>query len=287
MRNTANNAAAPATLCLTSFLRRAIIDPYPNSQTDKQTIRIHPHNGNDKRNNGPVIMLFFLLALAAQGFPLKSPVPPGLPGCLPDAPDDGDEAAVLALVERARNGDDDAFSDLVSRYERFVFNTAVRVLSASAQSPDLADDIAQEAFIKAWRNLAAFRGDCTFSTWLYRIAVNCAKDGIRAASRRPAVSLSEMTGDGDEDGEEWDVPVTSGETLPEEAAEKKELILAVSRAVESLPDEQRQVIVLRDLSGLSYQEISEKLGLELGTVKSRINRGRQNLKTILENGNFF
>ena len=233
-------------------------------------------------------MLFFLLALAAQGFPLKSPVPPGLPGCLPDAPDDGDEAAVLALVERARNGDDDAFSDLVSRYERFVFNTAVRVLSASAQSPDLADDIAQEAFIKAWRNLAAFRGDCTFSTWLYRIAVNCAKDTIRAASRRPAVSLSSLASDdGDEDGEEWDVPVTSGETIPEEAAERRELILAVRRAVESLPDEQRQVIVLRDLSGLSYQEISEKLGLELGTVKSRINRGRQNLKTILENGNFF
>ena len=286
MRNTANNAAAPATLCLTSFLRRAIIDPYPNSQTDKQTIRIHPHNGNDKRNNGPVIMLFFLLALAAQGFPLKSPAaaPPGIP----DAPDDGDEAAVLALVERARNGDDDAFSDLVSRYERFVFNTAVRVLSASAQSPDLADDIAQEAFIKAWRNLAAFRGDCTFSTWLYRIAVNCAKDTIRAASRRPAVSLSSLASDdGDEDGEEWDVPVTSGETIPEEAAERRELILAVRRAVESLPDEQRQVIVLRDLSGLSYQEISEKLGLELGTVKSRINRGRQNLKTILENGNFF
>ena len=234
-------------------------------------------------------MLFILMALAAAGIPHKPPVPPvppGLPG-LPDAPDDGDEAAVLALVQRARNGDDDAFSDLVARYERFVYNTAVRVLSAASQSPDQADDIAQEAFIKAWRNLALFRGDCTFSTWLYRITVNCAKDTIRAASRRPAVSLSSLASDdGDEDGEAWDVPVTSGETIPEEAAERKELILAVRRAVESLPDEQRQVVVLRDLSGLSYQEISEKLGLELGTVKSRINRGRQNLKIILENGNF-
>ena len=227
-------------------------------------------------------MLLFLLALAAQGFPLKPPDP-----APPDAPDDGDEALTLALVERAKDGDDDAFSELVSRYERFVYNTACRVLSASAQSCDLADDIAQEAFIKAWHNLAAFRGDCTFSTWLYRITVNCAKDGIRAASRRPAVSLSSLTGDGDDDGEEWDVPVTSGDTLPEEAAERREVILAVRRAVESLPDEQRQVVVLRDLSGLSYQEISDKLGVELGTVKSRLNRGRQNLKIILENGNFF
>ena len=235
-------------------------------------------------------MLLFLLALAAQGLPLKSPeaAPPNVP---PGAPDDGDGEEVLALVERAKAGDDDAFSELVGRYERFVYNTAVRVLSAASQSADLADDIAQEAFLKAWRRLEAFRGDCTFSTWLYRITVNCAKDGIRAASRRPAVSLSALgAGKGEddgEDGEEWDVPVTSGDTVPEDAAERRELILAVRRAVESLPDEQRQVVVLRDLHGLSYQEISDKLGLELGTVKSRINRGRQNLKTILENGNFF
>ena len=136
-------------------------------------------------------MLLFLLALAAQGLPLKSPeaAPPNVP---PGAPDDGDGEEVLALVERAKAGDDDAFSELVGRYERFVYNTAVRVLSAASQSADLADDIAQEAFLKAWRRLEAFRGDCTFSTWLYRITVNCAKDGIRAASRRPAVSLSAL-----------------------------------------------------------------------------------------------
>lgn len=236
-------------------------------------------------------MLFFLLSLAESFFPLNSDAPPGeTPG---ESPGEDDDTPVL--VERAKNGDDDAFSELVSRYERFVYNTACRVLSASAQPQDLADDIAQETFIKAWRNLAKFRGDCTFSTWLYRIAVNCAKDGVRAASRRPAVSLSSFGngngngsegGDGDE-GEEWDVPVTSGDTIPEEAAERRDLILAVRRAVESLPEEQRQVVVLRDLSGLSYQEISEKLGLELGTVKSRLNRGRLNLKTILENGTFF
>ena len=251
------------------------------------------------------MLLLTLLSLAVQGFPLnkhpdptppsdspppESPEPERIPGPEripePDVPDD--EGDTLALVERAKNGDDDAFSTLVERYERFVYNTAVRVLSAASQSPDLADDIAQEAFIKAWRSLSSFRGDCTFSTWLYRIAVNCAKDGIRAASRRPSVSLSSLaSGDDEDEGEEWDIPVTSGDTIPEEAAERSELILAVRRAVESLPDEQRQVIVLRDLHGLPYQEISDKLGIELGTVKSRLNRGRQNLKTILENGNFF
>lgn len=227
-------------------------------------------------------MLLFLLSLAESLFPLNpeaAPPPPGDPG-------GEDETDTLALVERAKDGDGDAFSDLVSRYERFVYNTACRVLSAAAQSPDMADDIAQEAFIKAWRKLSDFRGNCTFSTWLYRITVNAAKDCIRAAARRPAVSLSAFESDDEEAGQEWDVPVTSGDTLPEEVAERHDLILAVRRAVESLPEDQRQVVVLRDLHGLSYQEISDKLGVELGTVKSRLNRGRLNLKTILENGNF-
>ena len=229
-------------------------------------------------------MLLFLLSLAESLIPPHSANAPP-PGDLPAA-NVGDESDTPALIEAAKNGDGDAFSELVGRYERFVYNTACRVLSAASQSCDLADDIAQETFLKAWRNLGSFRGDCAFSTWLYRIAVNCAKDGIRSASRRPAVSLTSFESD-DEDGEEWDVPVTSGDTLPEEVAERRELILAVRRAVESLPEDQRRVVILRDLHGLSYQEISEKLGLELGTVKSRLNRGRLNLKTILENGNFF
>jgi len=197
----------------------------------------------------------------------------------------GDEE-VLRLVERAKAGDEDAFASLVNQYERFVYNAACRILSASAQPLDMAEDVSQETFVKAWRNLGKFRGDCTFSTWLFRIAVNCAKDAVRSAARRPAASLS-FAGEEDEDGaSEWDIPVTSGDTVPEDAVERRELILAVRRAVEALPEDQRQVVVMRDLSGLPYQEIADTLGIELGTVKSRLNRGRANLKTILENGNF-
>ena len=225
--------------------------------------------------------MIFLFLCAAGDEGLRRGDPPGRMS------DPADDFPLLGeLVEKARGGDGDAFSELVVHYEKFVFNTAVRVLSAAGQSPDMADDIAQDAFIKAWRSLSQFRGDCSFSTWLFRVTVNTAKDAVRAAMRRPTVSLStDGDGDGDEIAE-WDVPVTSGDTVPEDALEKRELILGVRRAVEQLPPEQRQVVVMRDLHGLSYQEISDTLGVELGTVKSRLNRGRTNLKILLENGNF-
>ena len=201
-------------------------------------------------------------------------------------PDDASEEEILALVESAKAGDEEAFASLVEQYERFVYNVACRVLSASGQPQDMADDVSQEAFVKVWRNLSRFRGECTFSTWLFRITVNCAKDAVRSAMRRPAASLS-FAGEEDEDGlTEWDIPVTSGDTVPEDALDRRETVLAVRRALEALPEDQRQVIVMRDLHGLPYQEISSLLGVELGTVKSRLNRGRANLKTILKNGNF-
>ena len=193
---------------------------------------------------------------------------------------------VDALVKRAKSGDTNAFSEIVTCYERFVYNTACRVLTASGLSVADADDIAQDSLIKAWGSLSTFRGECSFSTWLFRVTVNTARDVIRTNARRPVVSLTRSEDD-DEEPEIWDVPVTSGDEIPEEAAERRETIEAVRRAVESLPDDQRQAIVLRDIHGLPYDEISRILGAEVGTIKSRINRGRTNLKKILKNGNFF
>lgn len=193
---------------------------------------------------------------------------------------------VDALVKRAKSGDTNAFSEIVTCYERFVYNTACRVLTASGLSVADADDIAQDSLIKAWRSLSTFRGECSFSTWLFRVTVNTARDVIRTNARRPVVSLTRSEDD-DEEPEIWDVPVTSGDEIPEEAAERRETIEAVRRAVESLPDDQRQAIVLREIHGLPYDEISRILGAEVGTIKSRINRGRTNLKKILKNGNFF
>ncbi len=194
-------------------------------------------------------------------------------------------ADVERLVERAKAGDAEAFSEIVGCYEKFVYNTACRVLTASGQSTADAEDIAQDALLKAWRSLSSFRGDCSFSTWIFRVTVNTARDVIRMSARRPVVSLTRSDED-DGEPEIWDVPVTSGSEIPEEMAERRELIEAVRRAVESLPEEQRHAVVLRDIHELPYSEISAILGVEVNTVKSRISRGRANLKKILKNGNF-
>lgn len=189
------------------------------------------------------------------------------------------------FIEDAKNGDPEAFGRLVEEFEQFVYNTACRVLTSSGLSTDSAEDIAQDSFIKAWRHLSSFRGECSFSTWLFRITVNTARDTIRSSARKATVSLTRS--DDDDDGEEWDVPVTSGDTVPEDTLIKKEQIIAVRRAIESLPEEQRQVVIMRDIHELSYHTIANALGLELGTVKSRINRGRAALRELLSDKKIF
>lgn len=228
-----------------------------------------------------MLLLLLDLALAAS----ETEIPRALKGDPDELPAEENTAALIA---RAKAGDGDAFSALVQSYEKFVYHSACRVLSACGASVDLADDIAQDSFVKAWRSLDSFRGDCAFSTWLFRITVNTARDTLRSAARHPTVSLTRADSD-DEDAPpaEWDLPVTSGDTVPESAVEQRETVLAVRRAIEQLPEEQRQVIVMRDLNDLPYKDIAEALGVELGTVKSRLNRGRASLKLILQKSGLF
>lgn len=186
----------------------------------------------------------------------------------------------LALIEQARGGDDAAFEAIVNRYSRLVYNIALR----SAASPEDAADITQETFLKAWRSLASFRGDCAITTWLCRIAMNCACDHARAAKRHFSLSL---TISDDEGGREWDLPETDVQALPEEEITRRAEVEAVRSAIAALPEDQRTIITMRDITGLSYAEIAETLGLEMGTVKSRINRARAAVKKFLLERNFF
>lgn len=176
------------------------------------------------------------------------------------------------LVRRAAEGDTSAFEELVWRYENKVYGLALRMCG----SPEDAWDVAQEAFLAAWRGLPSFRGEAGFSTWIYRLTANAAIDHLRQTRRqREEVPL-------DEDA----LTLASGDGGPQQSAEDKELRAAVASAMESLSVDHRRILVLRELRELSYEEIARELDIDLGTVKSRISRARKALrKILLENGN--
>ena len=142
--------------------------------------------------------------------------------------------------------------------------------------PEDAADMTQETFIKAYRSLSSFRGDSKFSSWLYRIASNVCLDFLRSRSRHPQVSLSTVDED---DRATFELP--DMRQNPEEQLMKKLSMEAVRRGLEQLPEQQRQILVLRELGGLSYAELAQTLGLEEGTVKSRIFRARKRLCALL------
>ena len=184
----------------------------------------------------------------------------------------------LAIIRRVQKGDVNAFEALVRAYEKNVYTLALRMMG-NAQD---AEDMAQEAFLKAYNSLPGFRGDSRFSVWLYRIVSNVCLDQLRKKSKRPTVSLSMEDGDGEET--QLDLPDTA--QSPEEALEKKLTREAVRRGLAQLPEDARQILLLREIQGLSYEEIGEALGLEAGTVKSRIFRARKRLCAfLLEDGN--
>jgi RNA polymerase sigma-70 factor, ECF subfamily len=176
----------------------------------------------------------------------------------------------LDLVQRVKNGDKEAFNLLVLKYQRKVGRLVRRLVSNS----DEADDVVQDAFIKAYRALPQFRGDSAFYTWLYRIAVNTAKNHLVSRGKRP-ISLSELTSnEGDE--ESFEVPVvTIDNNTPEAELMSRQIAEAVNRAVSALPEELQTALSLREIDGLSYEEIAEAMNCPIGTVRSRIFRARE------------
>ena len=176
------------------------------------------------------------------------------------------------IIRSVLRGNVNDFEKLVTAYEKNVYNIALRMVG----DPDDAADMTQEAFIKAYRALSGFRGDSKFSSWLYRIASNVCLDFLRSRSRHPQVSLSTVDED---DRATFELP--DMRQNPEEQLMKKLGMEAVRRGLEQLPEQQRQILVLRELGGLSYAELAQTLGLEEGTVKSRIFRARKRLCALL------
>jgi RNA polymerase sigma-70 factor (ECF subfamily) len=174
------------------------------------------------------------------------------------------------LVERSRAGDLDAFNQIVAAYQDLVYNVCLRMLG-NRQS---AEDVAQEAFFSAFRNVARMRGP-TVRAWLLRIASNASIDEIRRRKRQPQLSLDMSPGD-EEPGRQIEVPDPAAG--PEELALRWELRAALQAELLRLPDDQRLAVVLCDVQGLSYEEIAAAMGSSVGTVKSRISRGRARLR---------
>lgn len=184
------------------------------------------------------------------------------------------------LIRDIRRGEADAFETLVREHQTRVYNIALRMTG----NPDDALDISQETFLKAWRTLGRFRGECGLGSWLYRIASNLSIDLLRKAKRRQAEKLVYLDDPG-EDGRPMELPDVSGD--PQALLERAETRRAVWECLDELPEEQKLILVLRDVNGLSYEEIGETLELELGTVKSRLFRARAKLANLLaEKGTF-
>ncbi len=179
----------------------------------------------------------------------------------------------LQLIRLVLAGETEAFEALVRAHEKNVYNLALRMTG----DPQDAEDMAQEAFLKAYRSLGDFRGESRFSVWLYRVVSNVCLDFLRRRSRRPSVSLTEE----DDEGEELQRDVPDERFSPEALLERKLTREAVRAGLRELPEEQRQILLLREIEGLSYEEIGEILDLEPGTVKSRIFRARKRLCAFL------
>jgi RNA polymerase sigma-70 factor (ECF subfamily) len=180
------------------------------------------------------------------------------------------------LVDAARRGEVESFNALVRMYEGRVYNLCYRMLG----DPDSAADAAQDAFLSAFRNLRSFRGG-SFRSWMLRIATNTCYDALRARKRRPTTSLDAESG-GEDDGSP--LQIADDAESPDDFALRRELASAIQSGLATLPEEQRIILILSDIQGLAYEEIAEITNTNLGTVKSRLSRGRARLRDVLKAG---
>ena len=184
------------------------------------------------------------------------------------------------LVQAARWGDQLAFAQLVKDHQAMVYSLAYRMTG----NPEDAADLTQEAFLNAWRGLSGFDGRSSLATWLYRLTSNACIDFLRREKRRGSLSMTLE----DEDDEDRQADLPDERWSPQRELERQEAQEAVRQGLAALSPEHREVLVLRELEGLSYTEIAHALGLEEGTVKSRIARARLSLREfLLKSGNFF
>ena len=191
------------------------------------------------------------------------------------------DASDLSLVQRVQRGDKGAFDVLVLKYQHKVVKLVMRYV----RNPAEAEDIAQDAFIKAYRALPQFRGDSAFYTWLYRIAINTAKNAVVARDRNPVDFDLDMTNN--DESYEMQGRMKDSET-PEGLVLTDEIRTTVNAAIDALPEDLRTAIVLRELEGLSYEEIAAAMDCPVGTVRSRIFRAREaidrRLREVFEGG---
>ena len=181
------------------------------------------------------------------------------------------------LLERCRKGNVEAFEQLIEAYQGKILNYCFRMLGNRSD----AEDAAQEVFVKVYRFIGSFTGQSSFSTWLYKVASNVCFDILRKRKRRggESLSLQQYTAE----GEEFDLPLEDDSYSPDRSFQRTEAQRVLKEALEKLSPEHRRVIILRDIEGLSYEEIAGIVGTAAGTVKSRINRARQILQKLLEN----
>ena len=198
-----------------------------------------------------------------------------------NAPTTTPQDSDLELVQRTVAGDQRAYGLLVLKYQRRI----QRLIGRMVRDVDLVEDIAQETFIRAYRALHQFRGDAQFYTWLYRIAVNTAKKSLLDLKRNPTVSDSFHATD-EEDETSWRKSEPSTDETPESVLAAKEIAAVVNAAMDDLPDDLKQAVTLREIEGLSYEEIATAMDCPIGTVRSRIFRAREaisaKVKPLLE-----